>query len=706
LKFLNLLISFILISSGVLSCTTPDFVGNRKKIINQQFVDTINQNGNYRQVMLQPEKENIASQAVSVNVPTKKIPSSTTNTKNKQSDHESIGKEHVDNLPGLEQQYQMKLNQVGLAHLALGIAFAERNLTDQAICEFQSAIEENPYNLESHVRLGTAYGIKGMADEAKSEFKKAMNIDLNEAVAKIVFDALPVAENTKKQKDLFKAHINLGNAYKKEAKLKEAQLVFEKALALKPEHPIARKSLSEIYFILGTSHLENQEYDNAIVEFNKVSGINPDFPQIKVVLEKAHYNLGIIYAENRKLDKAIIELSKAKEISHNYAMLGKNNLTIISKGKKAISDTDKRIHSGRSHSGENAHDSTNNEVRKEGFHEVEQGEESLQNQMPHQIDVAEEMILAGNNCAKETAYDESQVGGQGEEQIQKDAAYTQTVRTAETDSGLTNYRYAQNEGFSFQDRKANELDFMKKEQNGLIQTREEKGTNNPKPCILDQKMEIYKKSIKHFSLSNEGVVVTLNRPGEKRDNNTLPDKLLSAKEINNKAGSYYRVYAYNITRNDKAETGINEAIKKYEDAARKNPYDNNAFLNLAHAYYCKAMYLDDAIARREDAPEGNQNVSVKRYYLNDDAGSGKNSETGFAEQTNTFGNNIAFRNRSGNMYEEMFREAIIEYKNALRINPNSSNSLYGLAFSFSIKGSSPGVALKSKNNSEGILFGY
>jgi cytochrome c-type biogenesis protein CcmH/NrfG len=58
------------------------------------------------------------------------------------------------------------------------------------------------------------------------------------------------------------------------------------------------------------------------------------------------------------------------------------------------------------------------------------------------------------------------------------------------------------------------------------------------------------------------------------------------------------------------------------------------------------------------------------------------------------------------MYEEMFREATIEYNNALRINPNSSNSLYGLAYFFSIKGSSTGVALKSKNNPNGILFGY
>lgn len=693
-KLTNLLIPLVLISTGVLSCTNYGFVKKR---------DLINQNGNYRQVPPQPEKENMASQAVSANISTKKNSSSTVNTINKLSDNEAIDEEHADNLPGMEQD-QIKLSQVGLAHLALGIAYAERSLIDQAISEFQRAIEENPHHLESHIRLGTAYGIKGMANEAKAEFKKAMNIDLNEAVAKIVFDALPVAENTKKQKDLFKAHINLGNAYKNEAKLIKAQQVFEKALALKPEHPIAKKSLSEIYFSLGTAHLEKQEYDNAIVEFDKVLGINPDFPQIKDVLEKAHYNLGIIYAENRKLDKAIIEFSKTMEIGHNYVMLKESNLNIISKDKKAISD--KRIHSGKSHSGENVHDSTNNGVRKKSFHEEEQGEEFLQNQMPHQFDVAEEMILAGNNCVKETAYDQNQVESQGEKQIQKDTTYTQTVCTEETDSGLANYRYAQNEGFSFQDRKANEFDSVKTEQDDLIQSREEKQTNNSKSYILDRKMEIYKKSIKHFSLSKEGVAVKLNRQGEKRGNSVLANKLLPTEGINNKAGSDYKVYTYNITKNYNTRIGINEAIKKYEDATIKNPYDNNAFLNLAHAYYSKAMCLDDAIARREDAPEGNQTFSVKRFYLNDDAGNEENSETGLSEKANSFGSNIAFRNRSGNIYEEMFHEAIIEYKNALRINPNSSDSLYGLAFSFSVKGSSPGVALKSKNNPKGILFGY
>jgi tetratricopeptide (TPR) repeat protein len=665
-KLTNLLITLVLISTGVISCTNHGFV-KKKDFINQQHVNTINQNGNYRQVLPQPEKDNMTRQAVPADISTKKKPSLTTSTKNNHSANKAIDKKHVYNLPGLEQD-QIKLNQVGLAHLALGIAFAERNMIDQAISEFQSAIEENPRHLESHIRLGTAYGIKGMANEAKSEFKKAMNIDLNEAVAKIVFDALPVAANAKKQKNLLKAHINLGNAYKKEAKLKKAQLVFEKALALKPEHPIAIKLLSEIYFNLGTSHLESQAYDDAIVEFNKVLDINPDFPHIKDALEKAHYSLGIIYAKNKNLDKAIIEFNKTMELNHNYAMLEKSNLNIISKDKKAISD--KRIHSGKSHSDGNVHDGANNDVIKESFHAEEQEGESLQNQIPDQFDVAEEMILTKKGNEKGVEYDQNQEENQHSVHHSQGNSKNKLVKSLKNLPGI---------------RKLQKTNDTKPEKARLIKEPTKENKNE--------------KQIQE-NIAYEQTIVK-QATGESLSNNQL--NIGVAKSRSN---SDYSVYTYNITRNYKTKIGINEAIKKYEDATINSPYDSNAFLNLAHAYYCKAMYLDDAIAIREDVPQGNQNFSVKRFYLNDDADNEKNRESDLSELTNTFGDNIAFRNRSGNMYEEMFHEAIIEYKNALRINPNSSNALYGLAFSFSLKGSSSGIALKSKSNPKGILFSY
>ena len=364
LKFLSLLISFVLIASGVLSCTTSGLVGNRKKIINQQVVNTVNQNGNGRQVLPQLEEENMVNQTVPANTSVLKKPSSMSNAKNKQPDNKTVAREHPDNPPGAGQG-QTKLNQVGLAHLTLGIAYTERGLIDQAICEFQSAIEANPNHLESHVRLGTTYGLKGMTNEALSEFKKVTDINLNEAVAKIFFSTLPATTNQKVKTDVVKAHIYLGNAYKEEGNLIRSQLEYEKALELKPEHPIASKSLSEIYYTMGTSCLENKEYDNAVSEFDKVVELNPDFPQIKDALEKAHYNLGINYAESGKLNKAITEFNKTMEINLHYAMLDKNSRNINSKDKKAVSG--KHIRHDRNRPDKNTNNSTKSDIDKKTF---------------------------------------------------------------------------------------------------------------------------------------------------------------------------------------------------------------------------------------------------------------------------------------------------------------------------------------------------
>ncbi|MGR3294594.1 MAG: tetratricopeptide repeat protein, partial [Candidatus Scalindua sp.] len=627
-KLTNLLIPLVLISTGVISCANYSFV-KKKDITNQQFVNTTNQNGNERLGLPQPEKENMTSQAVPANIPTIEKPSSMTNTKNKQPDNKAIDKEHVDNLPGVEQG-QIKLNQVGLAHLTLGIAYVERDLIDQAICEFQSAIEANPHHLESYVRLGTTYGLKGMTNEALSEFKKAIDINLNEAVAKIVFSALPVTANQKVRTDVVMAHINLGNAYKEEGKLKRSQLEYEEALELKPEHPIASKSLSEIYYSVGTSYLENKEYDNAIDAFNTVLKLNPGFPQIKDALEKAHYNLGINYAENGKLNKAIIEFNKTMEINLHYAMLDKKSLNIISNDKKAVSG--KQIHHDKNRPDENTNNSTNRDVKRESFHEEKEG--ALQDQTPHQIDVAGEMILAEKGNAKESEYDQNRIESQhpllsrkdnknklaksnkasfetkqllhandsrhekvqlkteisnenqGKKQIQEKIAQAKTVDTGETN--------------------VNDLDFVDRGRNASLQVRREEDFENSNTYNLDKEKEMSEENLAQFNQPDEDKIIAVqaNSSGKKA-------------VAKNRTNANYSVYTYNITRNYKSQIGVNDAIKKYEDATISNPYDNNAFLNLAHAYYCKAMYLDDAIARREDAPEGNQNFSVKRFYLND-----------------------------------------------------------------------------------------
>jgi tetratricopeptide (TPR) repeat protein len=528
---------------------------------------------------------------------------------------EESEKEHIYNLPA-GQQDKNDLRQVGLAHFNLGIAYAERDLIDQATLEFQRAIIANPHHLESHVQLGTAYGLKGMTNEALSEFKKAIDINLNEAVTKIVFNALPVAVNQKVKTDVVKARINLGNAYKEEGKLRRSQLEYEKALELEPEHPIARKSLSEIYYSLGTSFLENKKYDNAIDAFNKVLELSPDFPQIKDVLEEAHYNLGINYAKNGELNKAIVEFNKTMEINLNYAMLDKNNLNIISKDKKAVSG--KHIHHDINRPGENVNNSTNGDKREDSSHVEEKEGGSSRKQIPREIDVVEEMILAEKGNAKESEHEEVQLK-----------------------TGISN---------------------------------EDQGKKQIKEKI---------------------VAMQAKSPVAEEDDNILANTYIVPGEIESASG--HRFFSYYVTRNYNSKIGFNEAIKKYEDAIRKNPYGNNAHHNLAYAYYSKALHLDDAIARREDSPEGNQSFTVKRFYIHDIVDDKEIDKISLAKHTETFGEkSVALYNRSGYTHfkKGMFNDAIFEYRNALKIDPKYSKTLYNLAFSFLIKGSHLDIALR------------
>jgi tetratricopeptide (TPR) repeat protein len=765
-KLTNLLIP-IIISTGVISCTSQSFV--RKSDVHQQ-------------VLLQQEVENMAGQTGYAGISTEnKAP--TINTKSKYAVNKATGKEddakiqktidctrkskpvtfdyantvendptyeefttvnliektetpteleesveksgkrHIYNLPAGQKDIK-DLSPVGLAHLNLGIAYAERDLIDQAILEFQSAIEANPHHLEAHVRLGTTYGLKGMTNEALSEFKKAIDINLNEAVAKIVFSALPVAANQKVKTDVVKAHINLGNAYKEEGKLKRSQLEYEKALEHEPEHPIARRSLSEIYYSLGTSCLENKKYDNAIDAFNKVLGLNPGFPQIKDVLEKAHYNLGINYAKNGELNKAIIEFNKTMEINLNYAMLDKNNLNIISKDKKAVSG--KHIHHDRNRPDENVNNSTNGDKRKDSSHVEEKEGGSLRKQMPHKIDVVEEMILAEKGNAKESEYVQNQVESQrplllsqednksklvqsnkasfetgqlkkaddsehekvqlkteisnedqGKKQIKENIAHVKTVDTEETD--------------------VSDLGFPDQERNASLQVRGEEEAENSNTYNLDEKKEMSKESLAQFNQPDEDKIVAIqaDSPVAEADDNILASTYIVPGEIKSTSG--HRVFSYYVTRNYNSKIGFNEAIKKYEDVIRKNPYGNNAHHNLAYAYYSKALHLDDAIARREGSLENNQSFTVKRFYIHDIVDDKEIDKINLIKHTETFDKeSVALYNRSGYTYfkKGMFNDAILEYRNALEIDPKYSKTLYNLAFSFLIKGSHLDIALR------------
>ena len=174
--------------------------------------------------------------------------------------------------------------------------------------------------------------------------------------------------------------------------------------------------------------------------------------------------------------------------------------------------------------------------------------------------------------------------------------------------------------------KVSDLDFLKEEKDSL-QIRDEKETKTSKAYNLGKGKEISKENSNQSILPNEFVATEATSPDDKADNNTLANTHITPREIINEnvekavaeskgiSSSGHWNFSYYMIRNYRTNMGFDEAIQKYEDATQKNPYDNDAFIHLAHAYYSKAMHLDDAIARMEDVPEGNQNFSVQRFYL-------------------------------------------------------------------------------------------
>ncbi|MFQ5687575.1 MAG: hypothetical protein ACE5GV_13055 [Candidatus Scalindua sp.] len=59
--------------------------------------------------------------------------------------------------------------------------------------------------------------------------------------------------------------------------------------------------------------------------------------------------------------------------------------------------------------------------------------------------------------------------------------------------------------------------------------------------------------------------------------------------------------SYYLTRNYSISTGYDEAIEKYEDVIKWNPYDNNAYHNLAFSFFIKSSHIDVALRGKKDS---------------------------------------------------------------------------------------------------------
>lgn len=169
-----------------------------------------------------------------------------------------------------------------LGHSGLGNSLSEIGRVDEAIAQFQKAIDIDPDYSDAYNNLGTALLKKGQVDEAITKYRKSMEL----------------------RPTYTEAHNNLGLALLQNKQLDEAAAEFKKALEINPNYDEAHDNLGVVLFQKG-------QVEQAMAEFRKAIEITPNHV-------KAHNNLGFAYFQKGQTDDAISEFRKALAVAPNF----------------------------------------------------------------------------------------------------------------------------------------------------------------------------------------------------------------------------------------------------------------------------------------------------------------------------------------------------------------------------------------------------
>jgi tetratricopeptide (TPR) repeat protein len=145
-----------------------------------------------------------------------------------------------------------------IAHFNLGVALGQKGRVEEAIAQYQEALQIAPHDAEAHNNLGMALFQKGNVDEAITHLQKAAQI----------------------QPGLAKAHYNLGVALCQKGRVEEAIVEYQNALQIKPDYAEAHNNLGHVL-------LQEGRVDEAIAHLQKALQIRPGYGVARSNLEKA-----------------------------------------------------------------------------------------------------------------------------------------------------------------------------------------------------------------------------------------------------------------------------------------------------------------------------------------------------------------------------------------------------------------------------------
>jgi tetratricopeptide (TPR) repeat protein len=211
-----------------------------------------------------------------------------------------------------------KHTQEAVTYYQRGVAYYEKGNPDEAISNFNKAIEIDPNTTDAYGFRGVIFREKGNFDQAILDISKAIENNSNPAPQlyynrgiayreKGNFEQAILDFNRTIEKDpgFSDAYVSRGFVHYKKGNLEQAISDLDKAIEINPKD-------AKVYVSRGVFHSEKGNFDQAILDCNKAIKINSKYAP-------AYYNRGIAYREKGNLDKAISDFSKAIEIDSTFA---------------------------------------------------------------------------------------------------------------------------------------------------------------------------------------------------------------------------------------------------------------------------------------------------------------------------------------------------------------------------------------------------
>jgi tetratricopeptide (TPR) repeat protein len=178
------------------------------------------------------------------------------------------------------------------AHSNLGNLLLQKGKVDEAIAHLQKAVEIRPEFAEARSNLGGALLRKGQTEEAAAQFGQALEIAPNDALTRY----------------------NLGSALLKSGRGDEAITQFQGVLDIRPDFPEARAKL-------GSALLQKGRVDEAIAQFRRVVQLNPNLANVQS-------DLGTLLLQTGRADEAVTHYSAAIAVQPANALF-LNNLAWV-----------------------------------------------------------------------------------------------------------------------------------------------------------------------------------------------------------------------------------------------------------------------------------------------------------------------------------------------------------------------------------------